>query len=122
MKKGRPEKIIDLEKLKELMRYYPSLEEVCGIFDCSPDTISRLLSQEYGFTFREYRNKFSAPTKFALKKRAIEEAMSGNDKMLIHCLRTMSILDDREFSHEEPSRMSKEELVREAEMLLLENK
>ena len=86
---------IDREELKNLMRFYPSLDEVAGWFDVSPDTIERLIKAEWIMSFAEFRSRFNAPTKIALKRIAIEKALSGNDKMLIHCLRSMTDLNDR---------------------------
>jgi len=94
---GRPVIEIDENELKELMQFYPTLEETAAWFKCSPDTIERRVKTVYGASFAEFRKFFSGKTRLMLKRKAISKALDeNNDKMLTYCLRTMTDLDDRE--------------------------
>lgn len=117
MKTGRPVKNIDLSELKELMKFYPSLEEMAGWFDVSPDTISRKIKEEFQLSFREFRNRYTARTKIALKRQAIEMALDGNERMLVHSLRTLTDMDDRPKA-QDLSSSKRDELVDEARELI----
>ena len=84
------------DELKDLMTFYPTLEETASWFSCSPDTIERAIKKESGLTFAEFRHRFSGKTRLMLKRKAISMALEGdNEKMLLYCLRTMTDLDDR---------------------------
>lgn len=120
MKTGRPVKVIDPEELKSLMGLYPSLEEVAGWFKCSPDTIEREIRKCYEMSFAEFRNRFMSRTKLSLKRVAIEKALSGNEKMLIHCLRSLGIMDDRSHPETASSKMTNSELICEASLIIKE--
>jgi hypothetical protein len=96
---GRPEIEIDENELKDLMQFYPTLEETAAWFKCSPDTIERRAKAIHGGSFAEFRKCFSGKTRLMLKRKAITKALDeNNDKMLTYCLRTMTDLDDREKS------------------------
>lgn len=118
MNLGRPVKNIDLDELKHLMSFYPSLNETSGWFDCSPDTISRIILNKFDMTFAEFRARYFSPTKIGLKKVAIEKALAGNDKLLIHLLRTLTQLDDREKTSKPISNLSDGELINQAQELI----
>ena len=84
-------------ELKELMTFYPTLEETACWFDCSPDTIERRIKTEWNLTFAEFRKRFSGKTRLMIKRKAITMALEeNNEKMLLYCLRTMTDLDDRQ--------------------------
>jgi hypothetical protein len=95
--KGRPEINIETLELKELMKFYPTLEEAADWFSCSPDTIKRRIKEHWDLTFAEFRKRFSGKTRFMIKRKAITMALEeNNEKMLLYCLRTMTDLDDRQ--------------------------
>lgn len=93
---GRPNIIIDAEELKNLMNFYPTLEETASWFECSPDTIERRVKENWSLDFAEFRKRYSGKTRLMLKRKAITMALEeNNEKMLLYCLRTMTDLDDR---------------------------
>lgn len=93
---GRPVTNIDLVVLNELMGFYPTLQEVASWFNCSPDTIERRVKEEWGMTFKDFREKCAGKTRLLLKRKAITKALEeDNEKMLLYCLRTLTDLDDR---------------------------
>lgn len=108
---GRPRLSIPFEELMELMAFFPTLEESSHWFNCSPDTIERVIRENSGKTFAEFRHQFSGKTRLAIKRKAITKALEeNNEKMLLYCLRTMTDLDDRiKSSPEEPQ---KEHIIR----------
>ncbi len=88
---------IDLVELKDLMTFYPTLEETASWFNCSPDTIERKIKEEFHQTFSNFRKMNSGKTRLMLKRKAISKALEeDNEKFLIYCLRTMTELDDRQ--------------------------
>jgi len=93
---GRPEIQISISELKDLMSFYPTLDETAAWFKCSPDTIERRVKAVWGLTFKEFRNNGTSKTRLLLKRKAISKALEeDNEKMLLYCLRTMTDLDDR---------------------------
>ncbi len=108
---GRPKLPIPFDELMELMAFFPTLEESALWFNCSPDTIERLIRENSNKTFAEFRHQFSGKTRLAIKRKAITKALEeNNEKMLLYCLRTMTDLDDRiKNSPEEPQ---KEHIIR----------
>ncbi len=118
MKFGRPVKDIDLEELKSLMEFYPSLDETAGWFDCSQDTISRAIDVGFNMTFAEFRQHYMARTKLNLKRVAIKKAIEGDSRMLIHCLRALTNMDERVENQIDPSSKTIDELITEAQKII----
>jgi hypothetical protein len=93
---GRPKIAIPMNELTELMAFFPTLEETASWFDCSPDSIERIIKDSTNITFAEFRQLNSGKTRLLIKRKAITKALEeNNDKMLLYCLRTMTDLDDR---------------------------
>lgn len=65
---GRPRKEIDNKIFENLCGLQCTLEEIAGVFDCSPDTIERWCKQEYKETFAEVYKKHSAKGKTSLRR------------------------------------------------------
>lgn len=53
MPAGRPRKKIDKKEFEKLCALQCTLNEFCGWFDCSEDTIERFCKSEYGKNFAE---------------------------------------------------------------------
>ena len=86
-----------LANLRDLMNFYPTLEETACWFGCSPDTIERFIKDEVNITFKEFRLQYSGKTRLLLKRKAITKALEeNNEKMLIYCLRAMTDLNDKD--------------------------
>jgi len=87
----------NLATLKDLMTFYPTLEETACWFDCSPDTIERFIKDKADTTFKEFRLQYSGKTRLLLKRKAISKALEeDNEKMLLYCLRAMTDLNDKD--------------------------
>lgn len=94
---GRPKINIPIDELISLMTFFPTLEETASWFNCSPDTIERIVKEIFNTTFAEFRHFKSGKTRLLIKRKAISKALEeSNDKMLLYCLRTMTDFDDRE--------------------------
>jgi hypothetical protein len=92
---------VSFSELKELMAFYPTLEETACWFNCSSDTIERRVKENWNLTFAEFRKRFAGKTRLMIKRKAITMALEeNNEKMLLYCLRTMTDLDDRQKSSE----------------------
>lgn len=68
MAAGRPRKEIDNKIFENLCGLQCTLEEIAGVFDCSPDTIERWCKREYKETFAETYKKHSAKGKMSLRR------------------------------------------------------
>ena len=56
--RGRKQKEIDKKQFEKLCSLQCTLEEICGFFDCSEDTIERWCKREYKANFAEvFRSK-----------------------------------------------------------------
>ena len=74
MATGRPKKEIDKKIFENLCGLQCTLEEIAGVFDCSPDTIERWCKREYKETFAEVYKKHSAKGKISLRRAQFELA------------------------------------------------
>lgn len=68
MGRGRPRKEIDKELFKKLCGIMCTLDEIAGMFDCSPDTIERWCKREYKLNFAEVYKIESAKGKTSLRR------------------------------------------------------
>lgn len=67
-KMGRPRKEIDEELFKKLCGLQCTLEEIAGVFDCSPDTIERWCKRTFRKTFADVYKIHSAKGKMSLRR------------------------------------------------------
>lgn len=94
-KMGRKLIDIDLDKLKSLMRLSPNLEDTSNFFECSPDTVERVIRKNYDCTFAEFRDKNAVHTRMSIKRKMIEKALSGDNTMLIWLSKNMLGMADK---------------------------
>lgn len=77
------------DKLDGLLAFKSGLvicSEVLGVHE---NTIKNHIKKRYSQTFTEYAERKMSRTKVKLVQRAIESAMSGNNVMLIFCLKNL---------------------------------
>jgi len=86
---GRPRIEIDLPKLKALCRLRPTLADVAAFFECSEDTIEKVIRREFSKRFTEFRDQNMVETRFMLIRTALQQAKTGNTAMLIFCLKNL---------------------------------
>jgi AraC-like DNA-binding protein len=98
---GRPSIEIDLHQLAEFCKLKPKKEDCAAFFKCSEDTIDRRIKEATGLTFTEFRDQALVHTKFSLMQKAIQEARSGNNVMLIFCLKNMCGWTDKQPGEED---------------------
>lgn len=67
-KMGRPTIEIDQLTFEKLCGIQCTLEEIAGVFRCSPDTIERWCKRTFDTTFAEVYKKFSASGKMSLRR------------------------------------------------------
>ena len=84
---GRPQKEINIENLKKLLKFRPTLEDTAAWFEVSADTIERRIKEITGKTFREYRDVCLSDTKQLLVQKALSMAIEGDRKMLVLALK-----------------------------------
>lgn len=65
---ARPRKEIDPKIFKNLCAIFCTLDEIAGVFDCSPDTIERWCQREYGEPFAEVYKKECGRGKSSLRR------------------------------------------------------
>ena len=92
---GRPKINIDLKQLEALMRLSPSIEDTSNFFDCSHDTIEKVIKDNYQCTFTVFRDKKAVHTRMSIKRKMIEKALSGDNTMLIWLSKNMLGFSDK---------------------------
>lgn len=65
---GRPRKEINKQQFEGLCALQCTEVEIASFFSCSVDTIGRWCEREYGMTFAETFNKYSAKGKISLRR------------------------------------------------------
>ncbi|MGI4871507.1 MAG: hypothetical protein ACRYFX_10050 [Janthinobacterium lividum] len=80
---GRPAIKINLSEAVKLCHLGCTLREVAGFFECSEDTVQRVIKEERGQTFSEFYDMHSAGGDISLRKAQFQKAISGDVKMLI---------------------------------------
>lgn len=80
-------KEINYLDLKKLMRFQPTLCDTASYFDCSEDTISRLIQKNDKLTFWEFRERHFGTTRMKLREKALAMALSGDRHMMIFLLK-----------------------------------
>ncbi len=88
-KTGRPLIEIDMEQLKKLMQLYPKKEFAASLMRCSVDTLERRIRETEDLTYQEFKEKHSANTAMSIKKKSIDMAMEGNERMITRWLEEM---------------------------------
>jgi hypothetical protein len=79
---GRPLIEIDMDKLKKLMKLDPRREMAASIMGCSADTIERRIKETEGLTYNEFKEKYFAQTILSVKRKAVDLALDGSEKMI----------------------------------------
>ena len=93
---ARPKKEISLEQLKALMRLNPTLKDTAAFFECSEDTIERLIKSEFdGLSFAEFREQNLVHTRMTLIRNALKMAEKGNPALMIFCLKNLCKWQDK---------------------------
>jgi hypothetical protein len=87
---GRKPIIDNLEQLKNLMRFKPSLEETAAFFDCGERTVQETIRREYDLTFQEFRMKHLGALRNELITAAIDKALDGDGPMLRFCIENLA--------------------------------
>lgn len=95
-KKTGPKPIpIDFDKLDAILQFSPTRQMCADILGCSVDRIKRRVKEEKGMTFEEYKNSKMSLTKLKLQQKAITAGLSGNNVMLIFCLKNICKWSDQ---------------------------
>lgn len=98
---ARPKKIIDENQLRTLMRLKPTLKDTAAFFECSEDTIERKCKELADVSFAEFRDQNMVHTRFSLVRKAITKAESGDNVMLIFCLKNLCDWRDKQPGEED---------------------
>lgn len=73
-KMGRPQIEIDKKTFENLCGLMCTLDEIAGVFECSPDTIERWCQRTYNATFADTFKRYSAVGKMSLRRRQFKLA------------------------------------------------
>lgn len=87
-------KKIKIDDLKKLMHFRPTLSDAAGFFNCSEDTVTRLIKAEEGLSFSEFREKYFGSTRIRLRQKALQMALSGDRHLLTFLLKNYCGLKD----------------------------
>lgn len=86
---ARPEKVIEEAKLRAILRMKPTLKDVAAFFECSEDLIEKACKKYGSCSFSEFREQNMVHTRFSIIRKAISKAESGDNTMLIFCLKNL---------------------------------
>lgn len=98
---ARPSKDLDLAKLKALMRLKPSLDDTAAFFECSARTVERVINKHFKVSFVEFREQNMVHTRLNIVRKAISKAESGDNTMLIFCLKNLCGWRDKQPGEED---------------------
>lgn len=96
MPKSRKDKIeLNYTALDALLQFRVSLSFCADYLEVSRDTIMRRIKDDHGLTFTEYHALKMERTATKLQQKALELALSGNNTMLIFCLKNIAGWSDK---------------------------
>lgn len=78
------------------MRLKPTLADTAAFFECSERTIERLIKKEFKLSFVEFRDQNMVHTRLNIVRKAINKAESGDNVMLIFCLKNLCGWKDKQ--------------------------
>ena len=87
---SKPKTKLNYDKLDALLQFKVTAEFCADYLGVSRDTIIRRIKDDHGMTFSEYHNLKMQHTATKLQQKAIEQALKGNNVMLIFCLKNMA--------------------------------
>ena len=77
------------EKLKELMRLKPTLKDAAAFFEVGTTTIERVIKTRTGLSYGVFRQERMVHTRMNLIGNALNKANSGDNTMMIFCLKNL---------------------------------
>jgi hypothetical protein len=80
---GRPPKTFDWEKIKQAAYVQCSQNEICHIFDTTPETLEAACLRDLNEHFSDFYKKSAEGGKSSLRREMYKKAMSGNVPMMI---------------------------------------
>lgn len=116
---GRPRIEINEDQLKGLCRLKPTKADVAAFFKCSEDTIENRVKELGYANFSAFRDQNMVHTRFALVRKAIQKAESGDNTMLIFALKNLCGWADK-IEQKIDTNMTDEQLIEETKSLLNE--
>jgi hypothetical protein len=121
---ARPKIPIDDHQLRTILRWKPTLVDVAHFFECSPDTIEKYIRDNYDCRFTEFRDQNMVKTRHNLIQTALYKAETGDNCMLIFCLKNLCQWRDRpgEEDNDPFKNMSNDELKAMAKRFLFAEK
>jgi uncharacterized protein YbcV (DUF1398 family) len=93
---ARPAKEIDEKQIKALMRLKPTLADTAAFFECAERTIERFIREHFDLSFVEFRDQNMVHTRLNLIRKAVSKAESGDNTMLIFCLKNLCGWKDKQ--------------------------
>ena len=89
------------KELDLILPYLPTQRTCADQLGVSESTIEKRIREKYDLTFSEYREQKASGVKIKLVKKAIHEALNGNNALLIFCLKNYCGWSDRPMDEEE---------------------
>ena len=88
----KPRTLFNEEKdrqLKAILRLKPTREDCAAFLGVEVSTVDKYIKRTYHCTFSEFREQNMVHTRFMLIRTAIKKAESGDNCMLIFCLKNI---------------------------------
>jgi uncharacterized protein YuzB (UPF0349 family) len=86
---------LNYDALDALLQFKVSLSFCADYLGVSRDTIMRRIKEDHGLSFAEYHALKKERTATKLQQKAIELALSGNNVMMIFCLKNLAGWSDK---------------------------
>lgn len=86
---------LNYDKLDALLQFKVSLRFCADYLEISEDTIQRRIKEDFGVSFSEYHELKMERTAVKLQQKAIEQALKGNNTMLIFALKNLAKWSDK---------------------------
>ena len=86
---------LNYDKLDALLQFKVSLRFCADYLGVSRDTVMRRIKEDHGMSFEEYHALKMEMPATKLQQKAIEEALKGNNTMLIFALKNLAKWSDK---------------------------
>lgn len=86
---------LNYDKLDALLQFKVSMRFCADYLEVSEDTVMRRIKEDHGMTFAEYHALKMERTAVKLQQKAIEQALAGNNTMLIFALKNLAKWSDK---------------------------
>lgn len=93
----------DFEKLQKLCEIQCTRDEICHVFNIDDETLNRILLEEYGVYFKEFKNRFQNFGRVSLRRKQFELAKKNAAMAIFLGKQYLNQKDERSDVHNLPA-------------------